>query len=61
MGIKGVSTKNNSTIVSNVFLLKLSWRELNSELKVCQFLNGLHLMNDKKNNFRTSKLNKDLS
>ena len=32
-----------------------------SELKVCQFLNGPKLKNDKKNNLRTSKLNKDLS
>ena len=31
------------------------------ELKVCQFLNVLQLKNDKKNNLRTSMLNKDLS
>ena len=30
-------------------------------MKDCQFLNGLQLKNDKKNNLRTSKLNKDLS
>ena len=31
------------------------------ELEVCQFLNVLQLKNDKKNNLRTSMLNKDLS
>ena len=30
-------------------------------MKGCQFLNGLQVKNDKKNNLRTSKLNKDLS
>ena len=30
-------------------------------MKGCQFLNSLQLKNDKKNNLRTSKLNKDLS
>ena len=51
----------SSTIVSNVFLLKLWWTELKSGLKSCQFLSGLQLKNDKTNNVRTSKLNKDLS
>ena len=55
-----VSTEYSSTIVSNVFLLKLGWTELKRGLKGCQFLNGLQLKNDKKNNLRTSKLNKDL-
>ena len=53
--------KHSSTIVSNVFLLKLRSTELKSELKGCQFLNDLQLTNDKKNNLITSKLNKDLS
>ena len=35
--------------------------ERKSELKDCQFLNGLPLKNDKLNNLRTSKLNKYLS
>ena len=30
-------------------------------MKGCQFLDGLQLKNDKKNNLRTSKSNKDLS
>ena len=30
-------------------------------MKDCQFLNGLQFKNDKKNNLRTSKLNKGLS
>ena len=30
-------------------------------MKGCQFVYGLQLKNDKKNNLRTSKLNKDLS
>ena len=42
-------------------MLKLWWTEVASELKGCQFLNGLQLKNGKKNNLRTSKLNKDLS
>ena len=49
------------SFLSSVFLLKLWWTELKSQLKVCQFLYGLQLQNDKKNNLRTSKLNKDLS
>ena len=53
--------KYSWNIVSNVFPLKLWWTELKSELKGCHFLNGLKLKNDKKNNSRTSKLNKDLS
>ena len=53
--------KYSSTIWSNVFLLKLWWTELKSDLKGCEFLNGLQLKNDKKNNLITSKLNKDLS
>ena len=52
--------KYSLTIVSNIFLLKLGWTEVKSELKGCQFLNGLQLKNDKMNNLRTSKLNKDL-
>ena len=59
---RGLSCKKwySSIIVSNVFSLKLGWTKLKSELKGCQFLNGLQLKNDKKNNFRTSELNKDL-
>ena len=53
--------KYRLTIISNVFLLKLWRTELKNELKVCQFLNILQLKNAKKNNLRTSKLNKDLS
>ena len=34
--------------------------ELKPELKVCQFVNGLQLKNDKNNNLRRSNLNKDL-
>ena len=30
-------------------------------MKGCQFLNGLQLKNDTKDNLRTSRLNKDLS
>ena len=30
-------------------------------MKGCQFLNGIQLKNDKKNNLRTPKLNKKLS
>ena len=35
--------------------------ERKSKLRGSQFLNGLQLKNDTKNNLRTSKLNKDVS
>ena len=54
--VQGSFDKNSSNIVSKVFPLKLWWTELKSELKVCQFQNGLQLKNYKKKSLKNIKI-----